>query len=1031
MFARLFRCLIAFGVVVVAYQAYALLLVPIIEPGGTIAASRSAAPFDPDVSNPVEKYQRLLSAYFPTDHWTQTGKPKVIESGQLMLVIDDYQRDNRGRVDLKHCAVVVFPTPRTRGAPAPRDAVIIEAPGLVKLQFDKEFNPSRGRIGRITEGQFVGEITIRSDMRDPGPADDLLIRTRNLQMNESRIYTGSDIAFRLGGHRGRGRRMDIILLKDEHRRPGEGAMDFNGVSHLEIHHVEHLELQLGKLKLGGPAAAATTGADAWAAGAAPRDAPAAAGQTPVEVSCDGPFLLSFLDFTATFRDNVVATQLNLSGQSDQLTCQELRVRFGDAAASLSPREVPDMAEQQRDAMDHLRPRALEAVGEPVIVQSPSRDAMARCRYLRIEIPTRTLNLSGGVPELRYGASRVSAPVIRYQHPTEASREAIGRLWLAGPGEIRVAPQADRPQDAFNARWNAAPGIEHPVQLTRVGGQPVLMVEGRPQISGSRLGRLTSDRLRFVLRETPPDGPDGPAIELAASNPNARAILAERIEAIGAVRIESPELDARTSELVVHVKPKDRSPELGDPRGGGAGLRSEPRPDNSQRSYLLGSQKIQMDLLTDGRRATPANLVCLGRVEFSEAPTSSGHSSGFAVRGERLTVANLESGSVDVRVDGAVNASATDAALAQILAKGLTLRAATVRLDQASNRLWADGAGNARITATRDLFGQATHAATDLHLRWRGGLNFDGRRITVRDDVYGEGPHDWVRCREVTATLDRAVNFSHGGGGDAIEIAQLDCRGGVTIDHRTVDQQGQRSHERARVESLTINRKTGAITGQGPGDIRSVRLGGGGLVSLAPGAPAAADRAEGLQFLRVHFLRGLSGDLNKRELSFLGDVRCVYGPVLAWEKELALNSPVAPEADTATLSCDRLTVNEDPLVGMTGQPHPQQEGLGPLELHARGNVVLQGAAEGKGIFTAYASSTSYSQSKEEVVLEGDNRSPATLYQQDRPGDPRRASQAQKLTYWPATGRVKIDNFQHGGARSTPATARPAWPAAGPR
>ena len=51
----------------------------------------------------VTKYQLLLSNYFPTDHWSQTRPPKVIASSneQAMLVLDDYERHDDGRVDIE------------------------------------------------------------------------------------------------------------------------------------------------------------------------------------------------------------------------------------------------------------------------------------------------------------------------------------------------------------------------------------------------------------------------------------------------------------------------------------------------------------------------------------------------------------------------------------------------------------------------------------------------------------------------------------------------------------------------------------------------------------------------------------------------------------------------------------------------------------------------------------------------------------------------------------------------------------------
>lgn len=1050
MFARITRSLIAFGVVFVVYQAYALIVVPLVEPAGVRASS--FRPTVPDRANPVDKYQDILASYFDKEHWSLAGKPKVIETGQLMLVIEDYRRDNRGRVDLTKCAVVAFPTPRQAGSAPPRDAVIIEAEGGARLQFDSDFNPSRGRIGRIVSGQFPGKIIIRSDMNEPGEEDDLRIETREMWMDTERIFTPNEVEFHLGGNHLEGRKMDITLLQEEFQRPGEGGLGFGGVEQLEIFHVEKMELQVGNLSLSedglgdgarnspphvrqtSHSAPSSGGAGAWAEVGtkssvydATHRAKTSETPQPIVVTCARSFQLSLLDFTATFNKQVVATQLSLTGQSDQLQCDTLKIGFSDEQDHLSPTDDPDFVERQRSTLGRLQPTYLEAIGQPVQIDSPSRGAYARANRLKVDIDRRRLTLQGGSPVLSQGGSQVSAPVIRYEHPAEGEQAAIGQLWLAGPGSIRIVPKLANPQEAVEAQWNAVPGIKWPVQLTRVEGRPVLMVEGRPQFSAARMGRLTSDRLRVALREVPADGREGPAIELGNASENQLALLPERIDAVGAVQIDSSQLVANTQKLAMLVRPQENQPALGDARGGGDNAGDDPRDRSAKKTYTLTTQAMQMDLLLRGRRATPANLVCQGQVEFREKPSASAAASTrsatpLSVTGQRLHVSDLSSGAIELQVTGATGAASGGAALAEIVAQGMTLRSSAVNLSQKNNRVWADGAGAARVRVQRDLLGQSTTAATDLHLRWRGGLNFDGQRITVRDEVFGEGPHDWVRCEEVVATLTRRVDFTHSPGGRDIEIAQVDCLGGVTIDHRTIDPQGQRSHERAKINSISINQTTGDFSGVGPGWVRSVRLAerGGGLGAIGRSGQQPSGEAS-LQFLRVNFLRGISGNLNRRTISFLGNVQTVYGPVLAWEKELPLVHPNGPPADTATLRCDRLTVNEDPLVGYTRRDPTRGQGMGPMEMHAHGSVQVQGAAEGRGLFTAYASAASYSQSKDEIVLEGDGRSPAKLFQQDAPGSQPRSSEAQSLSYRPSTGEVNIANFSHGTSGSSSATA----------
>ena len=229
------RSTITFGVVLIAYQAYVLLAVPWIEP---VILQRASAAATSDQwaqgSAAVGKYQRLLSSYFPADHWSLAGSPKVIESDSIMLVLDDYQTDDRGGLNLSKCAVVAFPTERVPGAQPPPDAIILEAPAGAQLRFDEAFSPTRGKIGRLVEGYFPGELVVRSDMKEPGIADDLRIITSDLRFKESIFFTDAEVRFRIGPHQGAGRKFEARVLTEPDDKPGQNGLKFSGISSLEL-----------------------------------------------------------------------------------------------------------------------------------------------------------------------------------------------------------------------------------------------------------------------------------------------------------------------------------------------------------------------------------------------------------------------------------------------------------------------------------------------------------------------------------------------------------------------------------------------------------------------------------------------------------------------------------------------------------------------------------------------------------------------------------------------------------------------------
>ena len=409
MLTRLLHSMVTLGAIIVAYELYVLTVVPLLEPPHVVARKQERiTEKDREYANrAVGKYQRLLSAYFAPNHWSQTREPKVIESGAVMLVLDDYNRHDDNRVDMTHFALVIFPTPRDQSAAPPRDAIILEAPQGAHLQFDDHFHPERGQIGQIVHGVFPGPITIRSDMKEPGPDDDLLVETSDLEMNSKLLVSPNEVRFRLGQNVGSGRELEIRLLKDEQAESRSGGMKVAGIESLEIRREVKLRAFLGTSSLlpGSkpdapnedraasnnrqlirrlPLATAPVNAAGRIMRLASDEIPAAPQaatappKPPVDVTCTGPFHFDFQSYIASFDRDVEVVQLNLEGPSDQMSCQQLDIHFGPKApadADLPP--AADVPHDEQKDLARLTAESVIAQGYPVVVVSPARQAEAR------------------------------------------------------------------------------------------------------------------------------------------------------------------------------------------------------------------------------------------------------------------------------------------------------------------------------------------------------------------------------------------------------------------------------------------------------------------------------------------------------------------------------------------------------------------------------------------------------------------------------------------------------------------------------
>jgi hypothetical protein len=319
-----------------------------------------------------------------------------------------------------------------------------------------------------------------------------------------------------------------------------------------------------------------------------------------------------------------------------------------------------------------------------------------------------------------------------------------------------------------------------------------------------------------------------------------------------------------------------------------------------------------------------------------------------------------------------------------------------------------------------MSGRESDYPVPVDVSWQGGLQFDGQNVLIQKNVVVAGVDDTLRCEELAAKLSAPIQLGQRVREGAVDVAEIEARGSVAIDHRSHDEVGLTSHERVQLERLSINQQTGAVSGDGPGVIRSTRF-GAGLAALAdpqaggsPQAVAAAHPTGGskLHFLRIDFQRKLAGDMYVRTLSFDGRVRTVYGPVDAWEQELDGSRPDTLPPDSVVLSCDTLSINEDPLAARTvaNAREAQTRPLGPVQLEAKGNVHIDGQSESQGAFGALADRATYEQSKDVFLLEGASRTPARLWLRRNAGVEVTPITAGRIRYDRATGLPKIERLQ---------------------
>jgi hypothetical protein len=354
-------------------------------------------------------------------------------------------------------------------------------------------------------------------------------------------------------------------------------------------------------------------------------------------------------------------------------------------------------------------------------------------------------------------------------------------------------------------------------------------------------------------------------------------------------------------------------------------------------------------------------------------------------------------------------------------QGTTLRGGEISFDQAASRFHVPTPGDLARTIDRDLDGQRLETPLPLTVSWHGTLTFDGRQATLTDRVHIRTPQQQLQTQQLVASLTRPVSLETMQVDPQMDLDRLidkvECLGGVILDRQTVDAGGLASQEHAELPNLTIERGLGQVSATGPGWLRSARLARGGPLragtasgrtnswtgtfarhpmsrpadasQLAAGPSRGGTRGHGLSYLRVDFQRAMRGHLERREMRFDGQIRCVQGPVSSWNQVLHVEGlPQLPQ-DTFVLQSATLQVAQRRAPG----------GAAWHEMEAEGNVQVEGGLGEHGIFTARGSRLTYDQSKDLLILDG-GAGMAELVREESLGGRRQQNHARAVHFSPS-------------------------------
>ncbi|HYW78067.1 MAG TPA: hypothetical protein VE890_00760, partial [Thermoguttaceae bacterium] len=533
------------------------------------------------------------------------------------------------------------------------------------------------------------------------------------------------------------------------------------------------------------------------------------------------------------------------------------------------------------------------------------------------------------------------------------------------------------------------------------------------LSSSETGRLDAPEIHFYLQETP--NADDPkkfdvrpdrmlacqANQMLASQELPAATEAGRLQGMNHnILLRSPQFSAALRRLELWFEEADAALPGGAASPGGTAADRRPsvyEPSDSTMSenanhFEVIGQLLRAKVLMHGK-ADPelAELTVDGGIRFVETQTAKPDDKPMVLDGDRLHAVDVSGPHTAVTVTGRP---------AHFEARGLSLNGPNINLNRGTNRLWIDGAGQMNVPVDKDLEGKPLSNPGTLEVDWQERMEFDGRKASFQESVVATGPLQRVQTETLDIHFRRPIDFSAESfeAEQQPEVQQILCYGGVRMDGRTFEAQRQTAQMAIEVVDLKINLDSGDLNASGPGWVNSVQYGSNNRLSLPGDEPDAkgSNDDEQLQCLHVRFQGSIEGNvrLPYRRMTFLDQVRTAYGPVDRFDAMLATNDPDVLGPDGVVMRCEQLAVHEMNTAGAR---------RGTVEMEAHGNTVVEGVD-----FTARAIRMTYSQAKDMLVLEGDGRTDAKLYRQERVGGQTSQAAARKILYWPKTQQLRVED-----------------------
>jgi hypothetical protein len=1032
----------SFAVVFAAFWLYRLLVAPWIDPSFEFQEQQLSS--EAELERIRDAYQQRMKKYariFPPGSW-ELDDPIMLQSDGVELLMNDYENLSHGRIRLSKCTMLYLPNGDPDGA---GQVVVLRAPEGALLQFDSELNLRRGQIGKLVGGQLLGPVTVHGTPSRPDGSDELLITTRDIELNEHQATSSHVVQFRYGPNYGQGRGLVVHLQPTRGTSADRREPNVGGLERVELlRDVEMHFLAASAGLLPGDNNQAAKGEHETAPGGAQGQ------QTPVDIRCRGPFEFDLARRMAAFKTEVRASRALGPTTSDEMTGDLLEVYFAEKTQAVADRPPPT---SPPGTPRGLQPERFFAAGRPVKIDAPSSGLYVRAGQVEYEHQRRRIRIEAASQQpdatLVWNDAKLDGKFGGRSLVIER-RDAAGLplVTAKGPGWFELAEPAGESR-VIKARWTSE------LVMRPEAGSQVVSILGDASTDFVGFGELSAAEIHLWLKRLN----QAAAAQVRGERQN--PVVPERLLAIGAVTFDAPQLSGDTERLDIEfdpagsllptppvvartmAEPPGRSPSVATgsvtptqaraeaDRTGQRQLSSiapQLTPASTARGTMPSAQhfelhgdSIRAKLWSRGELTRLNHATIAGRVRLKETRTQKPEDRPLEIAGDQLELR-----------DAATPRQTTMTVFgkpASVAARGLEMRGAQVNLDSRRNLLWIDGAGQttlppsmatetanattSALPASRSFPGIDSLAGAPITVDFVGGMRFDGKtarferevKITSEQQSVAAAPAAGVEIQRrvmesevVEVHLRRPIDFAdQQASPSGAEVQNVACSGPVVMTDQRIDARGVVAAATVTMRDLTIDQLTGDIHAFGPGSLESTRLGSSLALFGGTGnrATSSAAQSDSLQYARVNYQGAVTGNTRGKQLVLHDDIRGGYGPILRWGDKLDLNAKQIGPKEIRFRS-DELQVREAPGV---------ENKTSTTELVALGNTDVYGEK-----FSAQAHRLTYVQDKAQLIMEGDGRSAAELYYQPEHAAPWTRARGRKLEYWVNTGEAKIPDAQ---------------------